>query len=114
MGAMEVNQMKELIGISSVPIKMKRLHPNAVVPLAMSKGAANFDWTVTEIERKGSMLIYKFGWAVEFPSDYKMVLVPRSNLTGTGWAQLNSPGQIDADYRGEIQMRLWPIPIGVD
>lgn len=90
-----------------IPIKIKRLHPDAVIPKYANKYAACFDLTVTSIEFPGDgKAILKFGLAVEIPEGYKLVLLPRSSFTLKGWVQANSPGQIDCDYRGELQMRI--------
>ena len=47
------------------------------------------------------------GLAIELPMGYEAQLRPRSGLAlRQGLTVLNSPGTIDADYRGEIQVIL--------
>lgn len=47
------------------------------------------------------------GLYVELPEGYEMQVRPRSGLAAKhGIAVLNSPGTIDADYRGEIRIIL--------
>ena len=47
------------------------------------------------------------GLHVELPEGYEMQIRPRSGLAAKfGLAVLNSPGTIDADYRGEIKVIL--------
>ena len=47
------------------------------------------------------------GLYVELPEGYEMQVRPRSGLAAThGSTVLNSPGTIDADYRGEIRIIL--------
>lgn len=47
------------------------------------------------------------GLYIELPAGYEMQVRPRSGLAAKhGIAVLNSPGTIDADYRGEIKVIL--------
>ncbi len=47
------------------------------------------------------------GLFIELPDDYELVIRPRSGLAlRHGITVLNSPGTIDADYRGEIKIIL--------
>jgi dUTP pyrophosphatase len=47
------------------------------------------------------------GWYVEVPAGYEMQVRPRSGLAAKhGLTVLNSPGTIDADYRGEVKVIL--------
>ena len=47
------------------------------------------------------------GLFVELPEGYEMQIRPRSGLAAKhGITVLNSPGTIDADYRGEIKVIL--------
>ncbi len=95
-------------------IKFKPLHKLAQVPLQASRGAANFDFYCTEIEKEGTLYRLKFGIAVEIPKLTKLVIVPRSGLTKHNFVMVNSPGQVDEDYRGELEIRLRAIPTGID
>ncbi len=47
------------------------------------------------------------GFAIAMPSGYEVQVRPRSGLAVKyGITVLNSPGTIDADYRGEVQIAL--------
>lgn len=94
-------------------IKFKKEEEHAVIPSPMSEGAMCFDLTATKIEIRGDIAIIYFGLACEIPKGYGMTIQPRSSFTGKGWVQANSPGQIDSDYRGELQMRIQAIPNGI-
>lgn len=51
----------------------------------------------------GQRTLIPTGLAVQLPDDYELQLRPRSGLAlKNGITLLNSPGTIDADYRGEI------------
>jgi dUTP pyrophosphatase len=55
----------------------------------------------------GGRLLVPTGWSVALPSGYEGQVRPRSGLAlRYGVTVLNSPGTIDADYRGEIKVLL--------
>lgn len=101
-------------------IKFKKLHPDAIIPQYQTEGAAGFDLHAIEDKTiynwKGTCLI-KTGLSVEFSSEItirdlfhfkiEMQIRPRSSLSKKGVIIPNSPGTIDADYRGEIMVPLY-------
>lgn len=89
-------------------LKIKKLHPNAVLPQYAKKGDAGLDLTCTEIEFDSNThtYIYKTGLAVEIPEGYVGLLFPRSSLYKTILHLTNSVGVIDSGYRGEIMVRF--------
>ena len=59
--------------------------------------------TIKPLER----VIIPTGLFIELPEGYEAQIRPRSGLAAkTGVTVLNSPGTIDADYRGEIKIIL--------
>jgi len=59
------------------------------------------------ILRPGARAAVPTGLCVEIPQGYEMQVRPRSGLAlRDGIGLLNSPGTIDADYRGEIKIIL--------
>ncbi len=55
----------------------------------------------------GARAIIPTGYAIALPSGYEAQVRPRSGLAAkSGVTVLNSPGTIDADYRGEIGVIL--------
>ena len=55
----------------------------------------------------GGRALIPTGFALELPAGYEAQLRPRSGLAlKSGITVLNSPGTIDADYRGEISVIL--------
>jgi dUTP pyrophosphatase len=83
-------------------VKFKKLYPDAKLPVKGSLHAACYDVyarTITLVHN--NKIKYTLGFATEIPEGYKGIIVPRSNVTKYKWAMLNSPGQIDSDYRGE-------------
>lgn len=95
----------------SVAVAVKRLPHNADLPLPdyATQGSAGLDLlaAVTDpvtIAPLGRALI-PTGLAIALPPDYELQIRPRSGLAlKHGITLPNSPGTIDADYRGEIQI----------
>ena len=55
----------------------------------------------------GARALIPTGFALELPPGYEAQLRPRSGLAlKSGVTVLNSPGTIDADYRGEVMVLL--------
>ena len=94
-------------------IPFARLHPEAVLPQRMSAQAAGLD-LVACLGEGGTMALEPGGRAavptglqMALPEGYEAQVRPRSGLAMRhGVTVLNSPGTIDADYRGEIRVLL--------
>lgn len=86
-------------------IRIKKLHPDAVIPTYATLGAAGFDLVAIESVGidPGETKLVKTGLAFEIPEGYEMQVRPRSGLSlNTMLRVANSPGTIDADFRGEV------------
>lgn len=87
-----------------IKIVNKSKHPLPEYKTKLSAGMdirANIDESVTlnSLERK----LIPTGLYIELPEGYEAQMRPRSGLAlNEGLGLLNSPGTIDADYRGEI------------
>lgn len=75
---------------------------NIPLPAYQTEGAACCDLHIKSIEIVKHRLICHTGLHVALPEGYEMEIRPRSNLTKTKLIIANSPGTVDADYRGEI------------
>lgn len=99
----------------SVIIKIKRVHPDAKVPKYEHAGDSGADlYSVMEYTLK-SMERYAVptGLTVEIPVGYEIQVRPKSGLAlSHGITLLNTPGTVDAGYRGEIKVIL--INLGQD
>ena len=96
-----------------IVIRLKRLEGAADVPLPcyMTAGAAGMDVCACVSEpvvlKPGERAAIPTGLVFEVPPGYEVQVRPRSGLAlKHGIACLNSPGTIDADYRGEIKIIL--------
>ncbi len=92
-------------------IEFKKLHPQAQVPQYMTELAAGLDVQArpeSSIElAPGQRCLVPTGLAVAIPPGFEIQVRPRSGLAVRhGIALVNSPGTIDADYRGEIGIIL--------
>jgi len=90
-----------------VEIKIRKIHPRAVIPAYMTEHAAGMDLcTVIDqpvVLAPGERALLPTGLAMEIPPGYEGQVRPRSGLAlKQGIALVNSPGTIDADYRGEV------------
>lgn len=92
-------------------INIKRLHPDAVIPVA-AHGAhqdAGFDLHCVEnVELNiGVPTLVRTGLAIALPEYFQAEVRPRSGLAlKYGLQVVNSPGTIDPSYRGEIGVIL--------
>lgn len=90
-------------------LHLKRLTATARLPVRATVNASCFDIHADmegTIPPGGRMLV-KTGWAVAVPPGYEVQVRSRSGLAlKHGVAVLNSPGTVDADYRGEVGVIL--------
>lgn len=94
----------DLYDILNKPTKVLCWREDKSIPLPayQTEGAACCDLHVKSIEMKKHRMICHTGLHVALPEGYEMEIRPRSSLTKTKLIIANSPGTVDADYRGEI------------
>ena len=86
-------------------ITFKRLHPAAILPQYAHPGDAGMDLCACEACEiaPGARLLVRTGLVMELPAGTEAQVRPRSGLAlKHGVTLLNTPGTIDAGYRGEI------------
>ena len=90
-------------------VKIKKLHPNAVIPKYESAGAAGMDLTATskKYDDHGNV-VYGTGIAIQIPQGYYADLRPRSSISKYDLVLANSIGTIDSDYTGELIFKFKP------
>lgn len=86
-------------------------HSNNSLPKYQTSQSAGMDLHANLIEaiilKPGERKLIPTGLFMELPEGYEAQVRPRSGLAlKHGVTVLNSPGTIDADYRGEIQVLL--------
>ena len=90
-------------------VKFRKLGDSAVLPSRAKQGDAGLDLCAAEEAHLGPGERWKVGTgvAVELPSGYAGLVLPRSGLADRfGISLVNSPGLIDSGYRGEISVLL--------
>ena len=99
--------------MNDTPVAVRRLPHGAGLPLpgAATVGSAGVDLlaAVTDdlVLGPGARALVPTGIAIALPPGYEAQVRPRSGLAAEhGVTLLNSPGTIDADYRGEIGVVL--------
>lgn len=96
-----------------VSVAVKRLPHNADLPLPAyeSAAAAGMDLPAA-VEQEltlapGERALVPTGLAIALPDGYEAQVRPRSGLAArNGITVLNTPGTVDADYRGEVKVIL--------
>ena len=94
-------------------LEVRRLHPEAALPRRMSEHSAGLDLAACLVDRDvlviepGARGLVPTGLALAIPIGYEGQVRPRSGLAlRHGITVANSPGTIDADYRGELKVIL--------
>ena len=87
-------------------VRIKRLHPDAVIPNYAKAGDAGMDLTAVSAKRAWDIVTYGTGLAIEIPEGYVGLLFPRSSVYKTSMALSNCVGVIDSGYRGEIMLKF--------
>ena len=92
-------------------ILIKRLSKNISLPKYETDGSSGMDISAdieNEIEiLPGKSAVIPTGLAVSIPKNFEIQIRPRSGLAAKNQISvLNTPGTIDADYRGELKVIL--------
>lgn len=88
-------------------VKVKKLAEDAKVPKMEHEDDAGFDLYSNEetILNKGERKLISTGISVAIPKGYEGQVRPKSGLAiKHGITMLNTPGTIDAGYRGEVKV----------
>lgn len=93
----------------AMTVRFKKINPEAILPAYAHPGDAGLD--VRSIEdltlQPGARALVKTGLVMELPPDAEAQVRPRSGLAlKFGVTVLNTPGTIDAGYRGEVGVIL--------
>lgn len=110
-------------------VKIKKLHPNAIIPKYSKIGDAGLDLTAVskeyytilgektidsiksleDLSESIGYIEYAIGLSIEIPEGYVGLVFPRSSISNKHLLLCNSVGVIDSGYRGEIKCRFtWP------
>jgi dUTP pyrophosphatase len=92
-------------------VRIKRLAGSQDIPLPirMSEHASGFDLPAAVpqaiVVQPNQIALVPCGFAIALPPGYEAQIRPRSGLASRhGITLINTPGTIDADYRGQVQV----------
>jgi len=99
--------------MTDIPVAIKRLPHGADLPLPSYESAhaagmdlpaaVEADVTLAPVQRA----LIPTGFAIALPEGFEAQIRPRSGLAArNGVTVLNTPGTVDADYRGEVKVIL--------
>lgn len=92
-------------------IRIKKSHPNAVIPSYATEGDAGMDLIAVEVVKENDWIQwFNTGLQIEIPENYMGLIFPRSSISKKALSLANSVGIIDSGYRGDIQVRFNKIP----
>lgn len=86
-------------------LPFRKIRPEAKLPTAQHAGDAGLDLcsAVDVVVEPGQRVMIPTGVAVAIPDGHAGLVLPRSGLASKqGLTMANSPGLIDAGYRGEV------------
>jgi len=98
--------------VEEIRIQIKRVRPSSAeipLPVYMTEGSAGMD-LCADIDGELKLapmerVLIPTGVAIALPQRFEAQIRPRSGLAlKQGLTMVNSPGTIDSDYRGEIQL----------
>ena len=95
---------------NNMKVKIKKMHPNAVIPKYAKEGDAGMDLTAVsrEIDSDGN-ICYDIGLAFEIPQGYAGLVFPRSSNAKNDFLLSNSIGLIDSGFRGSVSLKFKPL-----
>jgi dUTP pyrophosphatase len=103
----------EMSSTRPIRVRIKRAEnaQDLPLPMRMTEHAAGFDLPAAVSEsvtiQPGEIRLIPCGFSMAIPHGYEAQIRPRSGLASRfGITMINSPGTIDSDYRGEVQVPL--------
>lgn len=88
-------------------VKIKKLHPDAVIPAYAKTGDAGMDLTAVSMKTdEYGNICYGTGLAFEIPEGYVGLVFPKKFIYKSNLNLSNSVGVIDSGYRGEVSFKF--------
>lgn len=90
-------------------VRIKKLHPDAIIPKYAHDDDAGLDLTAVSMyyDTHGN-ICYGTGLAFEIPRGYVGLVFPRSSCAHKQQCLANAVAVIDSGYRGEVVMKFKP------
>ena len=93
-------------------MKIKKLHPNAVIPSLATKGSNGYDLTAVEIKFEedqfglNNLMVCNTGLAIQIPEGFTGFLMPRSSVSKYPFSLANGIGLLDRDFLGSVVLKF--------
>lgn len=88
-------------------VKIKKLHPDAVIPKYAKHGDAGMDLVAVDLDiSDDGILTYDTGLQFEIPEGYFGLITLRSSVYKTDLMLTNHVGIIDSGYRGNVSFKF--------
>jgi dUTP pyrophosphatase len=97
------------VDLPELLVRVRRVHDDAVLPSYAHPGDAGADLTTTvDVHLEpGERALVPTGISIALPEGYVGLVHPRSGLAARcGLSIVNTPGTVDAGYRGELKVML--------
>jgi dUTP pyrophosphatase len=89
-----------------IDIKIRKVHPDAVIPFRAHATDAGMDVTAISMEMTEDYVEYDTGLQFQLPEGYAMLIFPRSSNSKKDLLLCNSVGILDAGYMGNLKLRF--------
>ena len=89
-----------------IDVKIRKVHPDAVIPFRAHATDAGMDVTAISIEMTEDYVEYDTGLQFQLPEGYAMLIFPRSSNSKKDLLLCNSVGILDAGYTGNLKLRF--------
>ena len=89
-----------------VDVKIRKVHPDAVIPFRAYATDAGMDVTAISMEMTEDYVEYDTGLQFQLPEGYAMLIFPRSSNSKKDLLLCNSVGILDAGYTGNLKLRF--------
>lgn len=89
-----------------VDVKIRKVHPDAVLPERAHPTDAGMDVTAISMEMTEDYIEYDTGLQFQLPTGYVMLIFPRSSNSKKDLLLCNSVGVLDSGYTGNLKFRF--------
>ena len=89
-----------------IDVKIRKVHPDAVIPFRAHATDAGMDVTAISMEMTEDYVEYDTGLQFQLPEGYAMLIFPRSSNSKKDLLLCNSVGILDAGYTGNLKFRF--------
>jgi len=89
-------------------IKIFKTNEHAIIPVRAHEDDAGYDLhTISRFTMTPKSFVWvRTGLKVDVPKGWEIQIRPKSGLAGRGITVLNTPGTVDAGFRGEVHVLL--------